>query len=78
MDIRQAIQSKRPCAKVSTPAISPDFNPIELGFSKLNALERATTTRTVPELWDVIDKPIDHFTPNDCKNYFAPAGYDAF
>ncbi len=33
------------------PACSPDFNPIEMVFSKLKALLRAAAARTMPDLW---------------------------
>lgn len=60
------------------PPYSPDFNPIENAFAKLKALLRKAATRTVDALWDVIGKSLDHFTPRECANYFAAAGYDAF
>jgi transposase len=41
------------------PPYSPDFNPIENAFAKLKALLR---------------KAAD-FTPHECANYFAAAGY---
>ncbi len=59
------------------PPYSPDFNPIENAFSKLKALLRKTAARTVPSLWDAIGRLIDTFTPAECANYFAAAGYDA-
>jgi transposase len=58
------------------PPYSPDFNPIEMAFSKLKALLRKAAARTIPELWDVIADGINQFTQNECKNYFAAAGYD--
>ncbi|MCH8809169.1 MAG: IS630 family transposase, partial [Proteobacteria bacterium] len=32
--------------------------------------------RTVDDLWDAIAQGIDSFTPTECENYFAAAGYD--
>ena len=58
------------------PPYSPDFNPIEMAFSKLKAILRKAAARTIPELWDVIGKAIDQVKPDECKNYFAAAGYD--
>jgi hypothetical protein len=29
------------------------------------------------ELWDAVGDAIDQFTPAECRNYFAAAGYDA-
>lgn len=58
------------------PPYSPDFNPIEMAFSKLKAALRKAAARTVDDLWDAIAQSIDAFTPDECKNYFAAAGYD--
>jgi transposase len=58
------------------PPYSPDFNPIEMAFSKLKARLRKAAARTIPELWEVIAECIDQFSPDECKNYFAAAGYD--
>jgi hypothetical protein len=33
--------------------------------------------RTLEQLWSAIAKIIDAFTPNECANDFAAAGYDA-
>ena len=58
------------------PPYSPDFNPIEMAFSKLKAFLKKTAARTVDDLWDAIAQGIDTFTPTECRNYFATAGYD--
>ena len=55
---------------------SPDFNPIEMAFSKLKALLRKAAERTIPALWDAIGRLIDLVTPAEAANYFAAAGYD--
>ena len=59
------------------PPYSPDFNPIENAFAKLKALLRKAAERTVDGLWTVIGRLLDLFTPAECRNYFAAAGYDA-
>ena len=59
------------------PPYSPDFNPIENAFAKLKALLRKAAERTVAALWDRIGTLLDAFTPAECANYFAAAGYDA-
>jgi len=59
------------------PPYSPDFNPIENAFAKLKALLRKAAERTVDGLWDAIGRLLDAFTPAECANYFAAAGYDA-
>jgi len=58
------------------PPYSPDFNPIEMAFSKLKALLRKTAARTVDDLWDAVAQSLDAFTPRECANYFATSGYD--
>jgi transposase len=59
------------------PPYSPDFNPIENAFAKLKAHLRKAAERTVDGLWNAIGRIIDLFTPDECRNYFAAAGYDA-
>ena len=59
------------------PPYSPDFNPIENAFAKLKALLRKAGERTVEGLWNRIAECLPAFSPNECKNYFAAAGYDA-
>jgi transposase len=58
------------------PPYSPDFNPIENAYAKLKALLRKAAERTVDGLWDAIGRLIDLFTPSECANDFAAAGYD--
>ena len=74
-DIRQAIEEAG-ARLLYLPPYSPDFNPIEMAFSKLKAALRKAAARTIPELWDVIADEIEKFNPEQCKNYFAAAGYD--
>lgn len=62
---------------VYLPPYSPDFNPIEMAFSKFKALMRAAAARTFDDLWTAAKHAIEQFTPTDCINYFAAAGYDA-
>lgn len=75
--VRQAIEA-RGAGVLYLPPYSPDFNPIELAFAKLKALLRAAAARTIPDLWTAIAEAIERFTPEECRNYFAAAGYDAF
>ena len=58
------------------PPYSPDFNPIEKAFSKLEALLRKAAERSVAGLWDAIGRLIDCFTPKECQNFFMAAGYE--
>ncbi len=59
------------------PPYSPEFNPIENAFAKLKAMLRKAAARTVEGLWNTIGRIVDTFTPSECANYFAAAGYDA-
>jgi transposase len=74
--VRQAIESVG-AMLLYLPAYSPDFNPIEMAFSKFKALLRAAAARTIDDLWEAISLAIEAFTPRECQNYFAAAGYDA-
>lgn len=58
------------------PPDSPEFNPIEQIFAKLKALLRSIAARTVPDLWDAIRHASARFTPDECRNSLAAAGYD--
>jgi transposase len=58
------------------PPYSPDFNPIEMAFSKLKALLRKAAERTIPALWDAIGRLIDLVTPQEAANFFTAAGYE--
>jgi transposase len=59
------------------PPYSPDFNPIEMGFSKFKAHVRAAAARTLETLWQAATHAIEKFTPTECANFFAQAGYAA-
>ena len=59
------------------PPYSPDFNPIEQAFSKLKAHLRKAAERTIHGLWDAIGRILDLYSPQECTNYFANAGYGA-
>ncbi len=50
------------------PPYSPDFNPIDMAFSKLKALLRKAAERTVAGLWAAIGRFVDVFTPQECAN----------
>jgi len=57
------------------PPYSPDLNPIEKMFAKLKALLRKASKRSVDALWDHIGELLQQFSPQECMNYFASAGY---
>ena len=57
------------------PRYSPDLNPIEQVFAKLKTLLRKTDPRTTEATWRNIGDLLDRFTPTECANYLANAGY---
>jgi transposase len=74
--IRQAIEAAGASLRY-LPPYSPDFNLIEMAFTKLKAAPRAAEARTIPDLRQAIADALRRFTPQECANYLAPAGYDA-
>ena len=62
--VRQAIEAAGTESRF-LPPYSPDFNPIEMAFSKLKALLKKTAARTVDNLWDAIAIGIDISTPTE-------------
>jgi transposase len=70
----QAIESAK--AKVLyLPPYSPDFNPIELAFSKFKHLIRSAKKRTIDTLWNTCGEVLDKFNESEFRNYFRHAGY---
>jgi transposase len=57
------------------PRYSPDLNPIEQVFAKLKTLLGKTDPRTIETSWRNIGDLLGHFTPTECANYLARAGY---
>jgi transposase len=57
------------------PPYSPDFNPIEMAFSKVKNELRRRRLRTVDELWDAFGESLDWITPTEARTYFEHAGY---
>jgi transposase len=73
--VRKAIEATG-ASLLYLPPYSPDFNPIEKAFSKLKALLRKAAERTVDGLWNRIGELLRAFTPRECANFFAAAGYE--
>jgi transposase len=57
------------------PAYSPDFNPIEMMWSKIKNFLRSLEARSVPALIAAIGQALAKVTPNDALNWFAHCGY---
>ena len=72
--VRQAIEDVGAQLRY-LPPYSPDLNPIEKMFSKLKALLRKASARTVDTLWASIGELLERFTAGECSNYFASSGY---
>ena len=75
--VRQVIETAE-ARLLYLPPYSPDFNPIEMAFAKLKALLRTAAARTVLDLWAAIREAFTRFKPDECRNYLAAAGYDAY
>lgn len=56
------------------PAYSPDFNPIELAFSKVKQILRSAAARTQEALEAAIAQALDAVTPEDASAYFRHCG----
>ena len=57
------------------PPYSPDFNPIELCWSKVKAALRAAKARTLDALVDAIAQALRSISFTDIQNWFAHCGY---
>ena len=73
-EVRAAIEGAG-CALRYLPPYSPDLNPIENAFSKLKALLRTARQRTVAGLQRFLCFCAEAFTPKECANFVAHAGY---
>lgn len=57
------------------PAYSPDLNPIEQTFSKINQAVRIAQQRTVDAVIHETGKIVKAIRPDECRNYINAAGY---
>ena len=58
------------------PPYSPDSNPIEMTFSKLKAILKKASAKTINELWLVTAEGIEKCPAKEYRNYVAAAGYN--
>ncbi|MFZ1428940.1 MAG: IS630 family transposase [Geminicoccaceae bacterium] len=72
--IRQAIEARGAELRYLPPH-SPDLNPIEQAFPKLEAVLRKAAERTVDGLWKAIGKLLEPFAPAECANCPPNSGY---
>jgi len=57
------------------PPYSPDFNPIEMMWSKVKHHLRSIAARTKQTLIPAIGKALKYITPSDADAWFTHAGY---
>lgn len=57
------------------PPYSPDYNPIEMGISKVKTVLRKLARRSVDGLFDGIGEALESVRPIDASNYIAHCGY---
>ena len=57
------------------PPYSPDFNPIELAWSKVKTILRRLKARTFPDLMAALKQALLAITPYDIQGWFAHCGY---
>lgn len=72
--IKQAIEAKGATLRY-LPPYSPDLNPIEQAIAKLKSHLRKEAARTFETLIDAIARTLDKFSPHQCANFIANAGY---
>ncbi|MCO5220989.1 MAG: transposase [Thermomicrobiales bacterium] len=73
-EARRAIEAAG-CQLRFLPAYSPDFNPIELVFSRLKTHLRTIAARTVDALMTAIGDGLNAVTATDARNCVRHAGY---
>ena len=71
---RDAIEAAG-CELRFLPAYSPDFNPIELAFSKIKSHLRAAAARDPETLNRATAAAIDRITPADARAFYAHCGF---
>jgi transposase len=57
------------------PPYSPDFNPIELAWSKVKSILRRIKARTFSDLIDALKVALEAITTQDIHAWFAHCGY---
>jgi transposase len=72
--IRAAIEACG-ASLILLPPYSPDFNPIDTAYAKFKSRLRQAAARTVDALHTAIADAFNAFSPQECVNYFAAAGY---
>lgn len=76
-EVRELIEEQG-CGVFYLPSYSPDFNPIEMLFSKIKALVRGGRWRDLKLLWKAIGDALDAVTAQDTLGWFKAAYPMAF
>ena len=63
------------CKLLYLPAYSPDYNPIEEAFAKINNLLRKAFVRSKEALIDALGVALSSVSPTDARGFFEHAGY---
>ena len=63
------------CELVYLPPYSPDLNPIEQAFSKVNGLMRKAEARTRESLVDAMGRALDAVSAREARGFFGHCGY---
>lgn len=69
------VVEKRGARLLFLPPYSPDFNPIELAFSKLKTWLRSAAARTRQALDDALIHALTWISEADAQNWFDHCGY---
>jgi transposase len=72
--VRDAIRAAG-AKRIFLPAYSPGLNPIEQVFAKLKHPMRKAGERPIDATCNRLGASLDHFSPQECANYFRNAGY---
>jgi hypothetical protein len=73
-EIKELVESYA-CKLRYLPAYSPDFNPIELIFSKIKAFLKALRPKETPKLIQAFSDSLFTIKPQDVQNAFRHCGY---
>ena len=72
--VREVIE-ERGCELLYLPAYSPDYNPIEEAFSKIEGLLRKAGTRSREALLEAMGEALSAVSRKDVRGFFEHAGY---
>ena len=72
--IRELIE-QRGCELVYLPSYSPDYNPIEEAFAKIEHLLRQAAARSKEALLEAIGAALSAVSATDAQSFFEHAGY---